>query len=435
MPRARQLGSGSTFWFEVWLGRQGSLEDDVELGSRFTGQRVLLAGSNDRLLAQLKKQLEPEGLVCWVAHDVAEVRNLVEQNGVFDLCLLDSNLGEENLSVMVAFMMAKPGFADTKRIGLVPLIRKKSTLETLGDKAFSAVVVKPLKFSQLTEAIEESLKAPIGGTQDDAPEILPVEPDKLANKSESEDGREIPEDDSDDFVDSLQRNSTETGEPSSLPSLNDIRKIAAKSDGKPKILVVDDNPINRKYAVVSLKQLGYSSETVSDGYSAIEACKNQAFAAILMDCQMPVLDGFQTTKKLRDLDGPASKVPIIAMTASHTADDRKMCINAGMDDFLAKPFKLAELKQMLAEWVTIEGSTSYTISNGAEQWSDWIDFDYDETVDHLITHYLDGANNNIAYLDPATNMNYRIEASDASAEENWTSLSPSFENLFYGMIS
>jgi PAS domain S-box-containing protein len=122
---------------------------------------------------------------------------------------------------------------------------------------------------------------------------------------------------------------------------------------RPRVLVAEDNPINRKVALSMLEHLGYRAEVVMNGLEAVEACARSTYDAILMDCQMPVLDGLRATAWIRQREGRARRTPIIALTADTLSEDRQRCFTAGMDDFLSKPVTLAVLRGTLERWVQV----------------------------------------------------------------------------------
>ena len=119
----------------------------------------------------------------------------------------------------------------------------------------------------------------------------------------------------------------------------------------PLVLVAEDSHVNQLLAVRLLDQCGYRAEIVNDGLEALEAIAQTDYAAILMDCQMPELDGYQATQEIRRREGVGEHVPIIAMTAHSMAGDRDKCIAAGMDDYVSKPIRLALLNEALGRWV------------------------------------------------------------------------------------
>ena len=117
-----------------------------------------------------------------------------------------------------------------------------------------------------------------------------------------------------------------------------------------KVLLVEDNPVNQTVIEAMLSSLGYEVSVVSDGAQAIHRANTECFTAILMDCRLPIIDGYEATRQIRQLAG-CTQVPIIALTANALQGDREACLQAGMNDYLAKPFKRTDLEQILLRWV------------------------------------------------------------------------------------
>ena len=117
------------------------------------------------------------------------------------------------------------------------------------------------------------------------------------------------------------------------------------------VLVVEDNPVNQKLAQRFLDRLGYASAFVSDGQQAVEAVRDGDYSVVLMDCQMPVMDGFEATRRIRRLETAARNVPIIALTAYASTEDVQRVRQAGMDSCLAKPFSMESLEKTIDEWI------------------------------------------------------------------------------------
>ena len=117
-------------------------------------------------------------------------------------------------------------------------------------------------------------------------------------------------------------------------------------------MVVEDNPVNQLLVSRQLERLGYDPVLMDSGTAALEQLRAEAPAVVLMDWQMPGMDGLETTRRLRRQEGDhrASRVPVIAMTASAMPGDRARCLDAGMDDFITKPVSLAALGRVLATW-------------------------------------------------------------------------------------
>lgn len=137
---------------------------------------------------------------------------------------------------------------------------------------------------------------------------------------------------------------------------------SAKAARSPKILVVDDNSVNQKVAVGMLQRLGYSADVAASGLEAVEAASRTRYDLILMDCQMPDKDGFDAAVEIRKLrQGPQrvkGPVPIVAMTAYAMEGDRERCLEAGMDDYIAKPVRIEDLQAVLGRWLRRRGKSS-----------------------------------------------------------------------------
>jgi CheY-like chemotaxis protein/HPt (histidine-containing phosphotransfer) domain-containing protein len=121
-----------------------------------------------------------------------------------------------------------------------------------------------------------------------------------------------------------------------------------------RILVAEDNATNRHVALAQLRKLGYEASVVTNGAGAIEAVQNGGYDLVLMDCEMPVMDGFEATRRIRRSTYPG--IPIIAVTADAMPADRDRCLSMGMNDYLAKPVELGRLEAVLAKWLPDSGA-------------------------------------------------------------------------------
>jgi len=138
----------------------------------------------------------------------------------------------------------------------------------------------------------------------------------------------------------------QTGE---IPSAETSAPPSLHTGRGQRILVAEDNSTNREVVLAQLRKLGYNAEAFVDGAQAVEAVERGGFDLVLMDCSMPVMDGYQATRQIRRSNHP--DLPIVALTASAMLSDRELCIQAGMNDYLAKPVELSHLANVLSRWL------------------------------------------------------------------------------------
>ena len=139
--------------------------------------------------------------------------------------------------------------------------------------------------------------------------------------------------------------------------------------GGTSVLLVEDNLVNQRVATLQLRRLGLDVTVVGNGRVAVEMFQPERFGFILMDCQMPEMDGFEATRAIRAIEsGSGIRTPIIAMTANALAGDRDACLAAGMDDYLAKPVKLQELEHAMNQWLPehVDGTVGAVGADGAD---------------------------------------------------------------------
>ena len=123
------------------------------------------------------------------------------------------------------------------------------------------------------------------------------------------------------------------------------------------MLIVEDNPVNQLVAVRSLERCGMRADVAGDGLEALDALAARRYDAVLMDCQLPVMNGYDATIEIRRREQKTGgHVPIIAMTASAMTGDRDLCIKAGMDDYVTKPIRPGHLADVLSRWINIQSA-------------------------------------------------------------------------------
>ncbi len=330
---------GSEFWFTAVLKRQlETKERIVKSPGVIKGKRLLIVDDNKIALKVLEEQLKV--WECRYESASSGNRALLKLNqALFDNDSFDIVIVDMNMPSMDGFGLGKkikqnPDLKDTKLI-IMTSIGTKGDTKRFEEIGFSAYLSKPVKQSYLFECLTT-----------------------LA---------------SDTTVDTIKDNKIIT-----KYTLSENRNF------KFKILLAEDNDINQMVALATLDKLGYNADSVSNGKQAVQALEKAEYDVVLMDCQMPELDGYQATKQIRNLKSKVinHNVPVIALTAHATKDDRTKCLKVGMDDYMAKPFQPQVLGDILKKWLPKHSSRSQeeslAQSTGKEQVSekaiDWAGF-------------------------------------------------------------
>ncbi|MGZ5474822.1 MAG: response regulator, partial [Thermoanaerobaculia bacterium] len=168
------------------------------------------------------------------------------------------------------------------------------------------------------------------------------------------------------------------------------------------ILVAEDNPVNQKVAVRQLQRLGYSADAVGNGLEAVEAMSRIPYDLVLMDCQMPEMDGFEATREIRLRETNGKRTPIIALTANALAGDREACLAAGMDDYLSKPVDPAELGRIMTQWL---GDSAPAIDPETLRGLRQLASENSEFLAELLALYIEDVPGRIATIDAAIENN------------------------------
>ncbi len=307
-------GQGSTFWFTLRLQKQAAasvykIRERADLG----GQRVLVVDDFAASRDILKLHLESWGCeVTTVANGIDGMEYLRQATAAekpFDMAIVDMQMPG-----MTGQEFASKILADAKIKAPILIMLTSAGLAGEAKKAlrngFQSFLTKPVRQRQLRFCLES---------------LLSEEKSCAADL-------ELP----------------------MIKAAAQIPVITPTSEGSTpaiRVLLAEDNYINQVVALGMLKKLGIPSACVNNGLEAVQALKDGDFDLVLMDCQMPELDGFQATQRIRELAGRKGRTAIVAMTANALRGDRERCLEAGMDDYLSKPVKMETLRQVVEKWL------------------------------------------------------------------------------------
>ena len=324
------LGAGSTFWFELPFGIAGKAKSLAE-GAHLLFKRALIVDDNPAMREIMSGLLKAWHLESDSVSSAREALDLVERKD-FDLFILDYLMPEKDGLELAAELRKHE---KTKKARLLLLTALQD--ETIGQKAINggcdAFLTKPVRQDLLLECLCSLGCNPVHKMKTGKFFVMKME-------------SEIKE------VDSVTSPQLEAKQVESTKSKIETTALKTDSQQLAKILLVEDNPTNQIVANIELTALNLDVAIASNGKEALEAVSKNDFAIVFMDCQMPVMDGYESTKQIRKAESRTGKhVPIIAMTANAMEGDREKCISAGMDDYISKPFDPETLQKLVEKWL------------------------------------------------------------------------------------
>lgn len=247
---------------------------------------------------------------------ISALRSSVEHGCPYDLALLDLQLPDQQGAMLVPMIRSDPILAPIKLI-LMTTMHQREQVESLRSMQVSGYILKPVRASRLFDSLMSAFAEHV--------------PSAIA---------------------SGMTNTWETA----VDSTQKARINRLLVDSRFKVLLVEDHPVNQAVILNQLQILGYEADYVSNGQEALDRLQEKSYDIVLMDCQMPVLDGYQTTQELRRREGSGRHTVVIALTAHALSDDRDKCLAAGMDDYLTKPIEQETLGATINQWVNLTKS-------------------------------------------------------------------------------
>jgi two-component system, sensor histidine kinase and response regulator len=296
-------GEGSTFSFELSLRRPEGARDRSASAEprRLERKRALIVDDNATNRKILRQQLTSWNVDNVEARDGYEAIELAvgaaTSGSPFDLAILDLNMPEMDGVELADVLMSEPSTSGM----LLFLLSSSGEILNAADArrhGFAATLTKPVRPSELFDCLLTNLNAGVStATRMTAP------------------------------------------------------KSSSSSEALGMILLVEDNKMNQLVGSKVLAKLGFEFDVANHGGEAVSAIQTRIYDAVLMDCQMPEMDGYEATAEIRRIEGSSRHTPVIAMTAAAMEGDRNACLEAGMDDYITKPIRLESIREVLKRWI------------------------------------------------------------------------------------
>ena len=308
------LGEGSSFTLSVPLKLgQVAARPRFEPDPSLTKKRILVVDDNRTSQDCLARTLRELGYTPIRSNSAAEAKEELAGQAPFDLILLDHHMPGENGLELAHWIDTRSKPSPPKV--LLSSVSNFAEARVLAQDRVQAYLAKPIRRLDLTRCLDRFL-----GGQDGSLPNLQLDPESASTQGIVEEhGKQI-----------------ESGSHPANPAI--------------RILLVEDNLVNQRVALAVLGKHNFEIDIANNGQEAVDAVQQTVYGLILMDCQMPVLNGIDATRIIRELGGRSAQVPIIAMTANAMEGDRERCLGAGMNDYLAKPIRPNELKAKISRW-------------------------------------------------------------------------------------
>ena len=337
-------GSGSTFYFTLPVGHAERSDDHANAES-LRGARVLVVDDNPTDRRLVRHNLDAWKMESDEAEDgdtaLAKLREAATEGRPFDLAIVDLVMPAINGVVLTRLIKCDKQIGST-RVLMLSSMTNRVDMATMRVVGIETCLTKPVKQSVLFNAIANALSG--------------------------------------------RSRSVADLEPGALPALR----------ANARVLVADDNPVNQKLAVRQLEKLGLKADTVANGIEAVEALSRVAYDVVLMDCQMPEMDGYTASREIRGREAGGARTPIIALTANALEGDRDRCLAAGMDDYVTKPVTEADLARVLSRY--IPGDESSPLDQEVVARLRTLSSDDSDFLGELASLYLDDAPSRLAAI-------------------------------------
>ncbi|WP_375431575.1 response regulator [uncultured Friedmanniella sp.] len=323
-----ELGHGSRFWFDLDLAPASPAWVPAPPLTSLRGRSVLVVddnATNRTIMVETAKSWQLDAIaVADVDAALVELERRHADGRHFDLAWIDHQMPGRNGTELARAMTADERFRGTARV----LLTSSGDRSGLESGELHAHLTKPVRPSVLLECSVQLLAQLDAGTlvtwqAPEHPEPVVAEPAQIAARV------------LDDPTTALDKTATADERPDDVPC----------------VLVAEDNPVSQQVARRMLESLGYAVDIAGTGSEVLAAARRRPYGLVFMDCQMPEMDGYEATAALREHEGNDRHTPVVALTASAMKGDAERCLQAGMDDYLTKPVRIADFRAALNRWL------------------------------------------------------------------------------------
>ncbi|MEQ1790648.1 MAG: response regulator, partial [Rickettsiales bacterium] len=312
-------GEGSTFWFQIPFPLSNKDELPSEAEYNVSNARILIIGEPSLNRQITCEYIESKKMNCDVVSSGEEaidtLKKAKEEGLPYEMAVLNHSMSNIDVREIAHAIKSDEYIKDTILI-MTTSNAMRGEAQEIEDQGFSGYLARPFHSSVITDSIKLLLAA----KRDN--ESLPLVTRQTVSKSPS-----------------LRR-----------------RSDSDKTLFNANILVAEDNSVNQIFTIQTLKSLGCTASIAENGEEALEMLRNNTYDLILMDCIMPEMNGFEATEIIRKFDDNKKNIPIIALTADALQGAKQKCLDAGMDDYLSKPFKKSEIQDKLIKWLPKQAS-------------------------------------------------------------------------------
>ncbi|HTC44935.1 MAG TPA: response regulator [Steroidobacteraceae bacterium] len=322
-----EIGNGSRFHFSITLAPDPAAGREPDHGSALADMRILLADDNANHRRILRELLTGWNAKVTEAASGGQAIEILKSSfgGQFDAFVLDSQMPDRDGIEVLALARRRPEFAHTPALMIGPMVATAPAAEDQPERRV-AWLSKPVRQAQLHSTLVALIANDLNATR--RMQVISVQ-----------------------------------------QSAADTQQVKRGSLNIGRLLLVEDNPVNQEVAIAILAELGLEADCAWDGEEALEKLAAERYEVVLMDCHMPKLDGYATTRRLREIESGSGqpRISVIALTANALSGDAEQCLAAGMDGYLSKPFSVDELYVTLKPYEQAERPASSLDQNALRQ--------------------------------------------------------------------